>query len=191
LCCVCVCAWLVCLARASCGEVRGRCDGSRRSRVVRAGSSRRAWSTCWRLLYKSPPCTNQWVKAREAEKPSVCAARWWCLGAIVVCFSCVVTVQPSPTSHPSLSALYTSSFRCVHLGLPTSDIRASSSFLWPCDGPSWCLGSTVSLSYSVLLLANYMGWAIMVQPNAQGFLEDVAPVNGTSVDDHKSKMARA
>jgi hypothetical protein len=43
----------------------------------------------------------------------------------------------------------------------------------------------------VLLPVNYMGWVIMVQPNAQGLLEDVAPVNGTSVDDHKSKMARA
>jgi hypothetical protein len=45
----------------------------------------------------------------------------------------------------------------------------------------------------VLLPTNYMGWAIMVQPilDAQGLLEDVAPVNSTSVDDHKSKMARA
>jgi hypothetical protein len=45
----------------------------------------------------------------------------------------------------------------------------------------------------VLLPVNYMGWAIMVQPilDAQGLLEDVAPVNGTSVDNHKSKMMRA
>jgi hypothetical protein len=51
----------------------------------------------------------------------------------------------------------------------------------------------MSLSYPVLSLVNYMGWAIKVQTilDAQGLWEVVALANGANVDECKNKMAMA
>jgi hypothetical protein len=53
--------------------------------------------------------------------------------------------------------------------------------------------STVSLSYPVLLLANYTVWAVKVQVilEAQGLWEAVSPTEGATVDERKNKTARA